>query len=240
MRRRIAPMSAPNPYNENRSMLFNHLKRGFVVFIDPLIQHFINRGYHPDTFTIAGVIFNTIAGVLYAFGFIFEGALVMLFGSTTDLIDGQLARKRNEVSKAGALLDSTLDRYSESAVLVGLVWYFASIGWTVTAVVAALAIAGSLMVSYVRARAEGLGFECNVGFMQRPERVIFLAAASVFGEFFSTPNGTVAAALWLLAIGTHYTTFERMIHVRRKALAEDRERRDADKSEGKAVDTRGS
>jgi len=222
-------------------MFFSHLKRGFVVFIDPLIQHFISRGYHPDTFTIAGVVFNVIAGVLYAFGFIFEGALVMVFGSLTDLIDGQIARLRNEVSKAGALLDSTLDRYSESAVLVGLVWYFASIGWNVTATIGALAIAGSLMVSYVRARAEGLGFECKVGSMQRPERVIFLGAASVFGVFFSTPNGTVAAALWVLAIGTHYTTFERMIHVRRKALAEDRQRRDTDKPErDEAVDTRGS
>lgn len=217
-------------------MFFNHLKRGFVVFLDPLIQHFISKGYHPDTFTIAGVVFNIIAGILYGFGFIFEGALVMLFGSITDLIDGQIARLRDEVSKAGAFLDSTLDRYSETAVLVGLVWYFVSIGWNITALVGAVAIAGSLMVSYVRARAEGLGFECKVGFMQRPERVIFLAAASVFGVFLSTPNGTVAAALWLLAIGTHYTTFERMIHVRRKALVEDQKHRKARKKDAESVE----
>jgi CDP-diacylglycerol---glycerol-3-phosphate 3-phosphatidyltransferase len=202
-------------------MLLSNLKRGFLIFIDPLMNYLISKRYTPDTFTILGLIFNIIAAVFYSFGLFFEAGVVMAFGSTTDVIDGQLARRTGAVSTAGAILDSVLDRYSEVFVLTGLLIHYAFIGWNVTVAVAAVAIAGSLLVSYVRARAEGLGFDCRVGFMQRPERVIFLATASVFGVFLGSPDGTVAAALWLLAAGTHYTTIERMIYVRRLAKIRD-------------------
>jgi CDP-diacylglycerol---glycerol-3-phosphate 3-phosphatidyltransferase len=203
-------------------MFFSHLKRGFNLFIAPLVDHFIRKGYHPDTFTILGLVFNTIAAVLYAFGRFFEAGLIMCMGSSTDLIDGQIARSRGTISTAGALLDSSLDRYSETVVLTGLIVYYSLIGWVGTVLAAALTISGSMMVSYVRARAEALNYDCQVGFMQRPERVIFLAAASVYGPFLGTANATVAAALWLMAIATHYTSFERIIHVRRIAKEFDR------------------
>lgn len=198
-------------------MFFSQLKRGFTVLLDPLVTYFIRRGLHPDTFTILGLVFNSCAGVLYGFGLFFEGGLVMLFGSITDLVDGQMARRRDEVSIGGALLDSALDRYSEIVVLTGLLVHYSIIGWKVSVVAAALTISGSLMVSYVRARGEGLNIECRVGFMQRPERIIFLSAASVFGFFLGSPDATVAATLWVMGAATHFTTIERVAYIRRVA-----------------------
>ena len=202
-------------------MFFGNLKRGFAVFIDPLVRLFVERGYNPDTFTVLGLFFNLIAAILYAIGLFFEGGLVMLFGSISDTVDGQIAREAGRGSAGGALLDSCLDRYSEAVVLIGLAAYYAKIGWVITAAVAVAALIGSLMVSYVRARAEGLGYECKVGLMQRPERIIFLAAASVFGVFLGTPREQVAAALWVMAVLTNVTTFERIVHVRRLARKRD-------------------
>jgi len=213
-------------------MFFSHLKRGFQVFIDPLVRHFIRRGYHPDTFTILGFFFNCIAAVLYGMGLFFEGGLVMLFGSITDIIDGQVARKTGRGSSGGALLDSCLDRYSEAVVFIGLTVYYARIGWVVTSAVAGVALTGSLLVSYVRARAEGLGYECKVGLMQRPERIIFLTACSVFGVFLGTPNEHVAAAIWVMAVLTNLTTFERIVHIRRLSR-----RREAARSMASSVPT---
>jgi CDP-diacylglycerol--glycerol-3-phosphate 3-phosphatidyltransferase len=197
--------------------MFSDLKLGFQVFIDPLVKHFIHRGYNPDTFTVLGFVFNATAAVFYAFGFFFEGALIMLFGSTTDLIDGQIARQTGGTTDGGALLDSVLDRYSEAVVLMGLAFHYANIGWKVTGLLSIAALTGSILVSYVRARAEGLNYECKVGLMQRPERVIFLAAATIFGVFLGTPNQHVAAAIWIMAILTNLTTGERVLHVRRAA-----------------------
>jgi len=196
-------------------MFFIQLKRGFSVLIEPIVDHFIDRGYRPDTFTILGFIFNSAAGTLYAMGLFFEAGLVMIFGSSTDLIDGQIARRGGQTTAGGALLDSSLDRYSEVTVMLGLTVHYMLAGWFVTAAVAVLALAGSLMVSYVKARAESLNYDCEVGLMQRPERIIFLSACSVFGVLLGSPDAHVAAAIWFMAILTNITTFERIIHVRR-------------------------
>ena len=196
-------------------MFFAQLKRGFVVLIEPIVDRFIEKGYHPDTFTILGFAFNAIAAVLYGMGLFFEGGLVMVFGSSSDLIDGQIARRGGQGSAGGALLDSSLDRYSEVVVLIGLIVHYMLIGWFVTVVATAMALAGSLMVSYVRARAESLDYECGIGLMQRPERIIFLAACSVFGVFLGSPDAHVAAAIWIIAILTNITTFDRILYVRR-------------------------
>jgi len=198
-------------------MFFTQLKYGFGLFLRPFVEHCIRRGYHPDTFTILGFVFNVFAGVLYAFGLFFEGGLVMIYGSSTDVVDGQIARRTNKSSPGGSLLDSSLDRYSETAVLLGIAIHFAVIGWLVTVAVTVLALAGSLMVSYVRARAEGLGYECRVGIMQRAERLVFLSGCSVFGSLLGMPDGNVAAAMWVMALLTNLTTIERITHVRKAA-----------------------
>ena len=93
-------------------MFFTQLKYGFSLFLRPYVEHCVRRGYHPDTFTIAGFAFNVIAGVLYAFGLFFEGGLVMIYGSATDVIDGQIARRTNRSTAGGSLLDSSLDPVS--------------------------------------------------------------------------------------------------------------------------------
>ena len=201
-------------------MFFTQLKYGFALFLRPYVDHCIRRGYHPDTFTILGFVFNVFAGVLYAFGYFFEGGLVMIYGSATDVIDGQIARRTNRSSPAGSLLDSSLDRYSETAVLLGIAIHYTVIGWHGTVAVTVLALAGSLMVSYVRARAEGLGYQCRVGIMQRAERLIFLSGCSVFGVLLGMPDGNVAASMWVMAFLTNMTAVERIIHVRKVANSE--------------------
>jgi phosphatidylinositol phosphate synthase len=198
-------------------MFFTKLKLGLVVFLEPIVDRWVEKGYHPDTFTILGFVFNLVAGVLYGFGMFFEGGLLMIYGSALDVVDGQIARRTKMTGASGSLLDSTVDRYSEIAVLVGIGVHYASIGWVVTSGVVALALAGSLMVSYVRARAEGLGYECNVGVMQRAERLVFLSATSVFGALLGSPDAHVASAMWVMAFLTNLTAFERVVHVRKQA-----------------------
>jgi CDP-diacylglycerol---glycerol-3-phosphate 3-phosphatidyltransferase len=202
-------------------MFFTKLKLGLIVFLEPLVDRWVEKGYHPDTFTILGFAFNLVAGILYGFGMFFEGGLLMIYGSALDVVDGQVARRTKVTSPSGSLLDSSVDRYSEIAVLVGIGVHYASIGWVTTVGVASLALAGSLMVSYVRARAEGLGYECNIGVMQRAERLVFLSAASVFGALLGSPDAHVAAAMWVMAFLTNLTAFERVVHVRKLAKQDD-------------------
>ena len=204
-------------------MFFTNLKTGFVVFLEPVISYCIRMGIHQDFFTVLGFVLNVISGVLFGFGLFVEGGLLMIYGSSTDIIDGSIARRTNRSSPAGSILDSSLDRYSEIAVFLGIAVHYAAMGWYVTVGVVILALAGSLMVSYVRARAEGLGFECSVGVMQRAERLIFLAAACVFGTFLGFPDANVAAVMWALAFLTNLTAVERIRHVRREAFLREKE-----------------
>jgi CDP-diacylglycerol--glycerol-3-phosphate 3-phosphatidyltransferase len=113
-------------------------------------------------------------------------------------------------STFGALLDSTLDRYSEIFVAFGITVFFVRNGWVMTSAILFFALAGSLMVSYVRARAEGLGETCKVGLMQRPERVLAIAAGGIIGV------KTLAVVMWIIAFLTHFTVAERLWHVWKK------------------------
>ena len=198
-------------------MFFTNLKAGFVLFLEPVIQYCVDKGLHQDFFTILGLVLNVISGVLYGFGLFVEAGMLMIYGSSTDVIDGSIARRTNRSSAGGSILDSSLDRYSEIAVFLGIAVHYAVLGWYVTVGIVILALSGSLMVSYVRARAEGLGFDCKVGVMQRAERLIFLAAASIFGTFLGTPDAHMAAVMWALAFLTNLTALERIRFVRREA-----------------------
>jgi CDP-diacylglycerol--glycerol-3-phosphate 3-phosphatidyltransferase len=135
------------------------------------------------------------------------GGLLVLPVSLFDGVDGTLARYTGKTSKFGAFLDSTLDRYEEGALFCGLLWHFATIGSRQGAILAAVALFGSLAVSYTRARAEGLDVECKVGLFTRVERIVALSIGLMLGLPIPT--------LWLLAIMTHFTALQRIWHVRR-------------------------
>src|SRR5437868_11139379 len=133
----------------------------------------------PNQVTVVGLALTFFAAGLIAFGHLRWAGLVLILAATCDILDGALARSTNAAYAYGAFLDSTLDRYSEGAVYLGLAAYFLTIDgalqrWLVLATLAALA--GSFLVSYVRARAQSLGFTCKTGLFQRPERIVFTVA----------------------------------------------------------------
>lgn len=173
---------------------------------------FLGRlGLTPNALTVIGSVLAASVGLLIAQGwFIAAGAGLLLF-SATDALDGALARATNRVSVFGAFLDSVCDRCAEAAVFLGLVWWYSSSGNTAGVVLAYLALVGSLMVSYARARAEGIGLQvADVGWFQRPERIIALGIGLLAAAFAPI---VLEAILLLLAILTALTVIQRVRHV---------------------------
>jgi CDP-diacylglycerol--glycerol-3-phosphate 3-phosphatidyltransferase len=178
----------------------------------------------PNQITVFGTALTFVAAVLAASGHLLLGGIVLAFAGTFDILDGALARSSGRSYPYGAFLDSTLDRYSEGAMYIGLIAYFVSAGgplekWLVVATGAALA--GSFLVSYVRARAQSLGFTCETGLFARPERVVVTVIGLVFGGV------VLAAVVFLLAILTNLTALQRIREVwlqgRAQRLARERE-----------------
>src|SRR5688572_27014150 len=181
----------------------NALPRGWVT---PLAIALGKLGFTPNALTILGLILSIIAGVVLSLGYMLWGGMLVLIAGLFDLMDGTLARHTQKASPFGAILDSTFDRYGEAAALLGLSVYYMVQGQTMEVVLIYLAIVGSLMVSYVKARAEGLGFSCNVGLFTRPERVFILALCLIIGQ--------VQIGIWLLAIFANFTAMHRLLHVK--------------------------
>jgi len=177
---------------------------------------FLGRlGLTPNALTVIGSVLTGAVGILVAQGwFVAAGVCLWLF-SATDTLDGALARATNRVSTFGAFLDSVCDRYAEAAVFLGLIWYYQSASNSWGVVLAYLALVGSLMVSYARARAEGVGLQAaEVGWFQRPERIITLGIALLLTPLYPP---ILLAALALLTVLTTVTVLQRVVHVARSA-----------------------
>jgi CDP-diacylglycerol--glycerol-3-phosphate 3-phosphatidyltransferase len=162
----------------------------------------------PNTLTLLGFLFNIIVAWVLAQGHLFLGGFLVIICSAFDLLDGALARVTGRVTAFGAILDSTLDRFSEAALLFGLSVFYLVQYRIPEVLLIYVVLVGSLAVSYVRARAEGLGLECEVGLLARPERVIILALGLIFNQ--------VLIALWILAVLTHVTVGQRLLHLWRQ------------------------
>lgn len=177
-------------------------------FTDPLVAPLAAIGVTPNMISVVGFAGNVAAGCLAAGGHFLAAGIVMLIFSALDLLDGALARRTGTVTRFGAVFDSVLDRLSEAAVLAGLLFHFTEIGGhTMEIALIYAAIVGSIMVSYVRARAEGIGLELREGLFTRAERVILLAGALIVGSF------TILWALWILAVLSHLTAAQRVYNV---------------------------
>jgi CDP-diacylglycerol--glycerol-3-phosphate 3-phosphatidyltransferase len=191
----------------------NWARKNLSPLLDPVIAAVARTGISPNALTVGGFLLNIIAGVLIAIGQPFWGGVVMtVIGMPLDAIDGGVARKLGKQSKFGAFFDSTLDRFAEGALLAGLGYYFAVRGDSLSVAVTFVALIGSFMVSYTRARAEGLGLECKVGLFSRFGRFLLLVAGLLLSPFF--PQSLVVM-VWLMAGLTLYTAVERMLHVYR-------------------------
>jgi CDP-diacylglycerol--glycerol-3-phosphate 3-phosphatidyltransferase len=162
-------------------------------------------GVTPNGLTIIGLVLNVVVAAVLAAGYLTIGGVLLLAAGAFDMLDGALARTTGQMTKFGAFLDSTLDRYSELIVFGGLLLHFQASGLLMEAALVFAAAAGSVMVSYARARAEALGFDCEVGWLPRPERILVLAAGLLLGY--------PAVALGVLAVFTNFTAVQRIVHV---------------------------
>jgi CDP-diacylglycerol--glycerol-3-phosphate 3-phosphatidyltransferase len=170
-------------------------------------------GFSPNALTIVGSVLTASVGLLVAEGWFLAAGVCLWLFSLTDTLDGALARATNRVTEFGAFLDSVCDRFAEAAVFFGLVWWYQSGGNTLGVTLAYLALVGSLMVSYTRARAEGVGLKASdVGWFQRPERIVVLGLGLL-----AAPFAPVALLVVLggLAVLTTVTVLQRVLHVAR-------------------------
>lgn len=191
-------------------MGFTEFKQAVRGKIHPVVLVADKLGMTPLAVSLVGLLITALSGWIVARGGLFFGAIVFLIGSGFDMLDGDLARLQGTVSRRGAFLDSCFDRLGEAFLFAGLTWYFATRplgGDPVALVLITWVVVGSLTTSYVRARAEGVGETCTIGFLQRTERVIILAVALMLGRW------AVVPVLWFLAVATLATTVQRIVHV---------------------------
>jgi CDP-diacylglycerol--glycerol-3-phosphate 3-phosphatidyltransferase len=187
--------------------MFSNFGRRFLA---PPVAYIVAKlqalGVTPNGLTYTGFVLTALTALLLAQGKFFWGALLLTVASLFDLLDGSLARATKQSSKFGAFIDSTLDRYSESITFLALAFYYSRTTQHRTELVLIFVILiGSLMVSYTRARAEGLGIECKVGILQRPERIVLLILGLI--------TGWMQPVLWVMAILTNFSALQRIYEV---------------------------
>lgn len=206
-------------------------------FIQPLIEFLSRVGVTPNMVTLIGFVINIFATVVFVYGtnaargdlrYVAWGGAIILLAGLFDMMDGRLARVSKQESRFGALFDSVLDRYSELVMFLGICYYLVAQSYFLSSLFAFIAMIGSIMVSYVRARAEGLGIECKGGLMQRPERVLLVGISAILcglvqsyaGDFKYLIPGTgfpilenitiFTFPIFVMAILTNWTAIQRM------------------------------
>ncbi len=201
---------------EHSFFLSRFFKEYWYWLTGPITKLLIRLRVTPNMISFMGLLLCIVSGVFFYKGMVGPGGWFMIFGATFDMFDGLVARMTNQESKSGAFFDSVIDRYSEGVVLLGLAAYYRN-HWMLFFVV--LALIGSMMVSYTRARGEGVGVDCKAGMMQRPERIVYLGVGSIFSPilaalisvFFHVPADFMTmGAILVIAIFTNITAFERM------------------------------
>lgn len=200
------PSSEPNPHNSRFGIDWHEwLRRQSQLVVVPIARAISRTGLTPNMLTLIGLLLNVGVGAVLAQGYIRLGGGLLLFAAAFDALDGTLARLTNRQSSFGAFFDSTIDRYSEAVVYGGLLVHYLDQGARTETLLIYAAIVGSLMVSYSRARAEGLGLDCKVGLATRLERILIIAAGLILGW--------VTLALWAIAILANLTAAQRIYHV---------------------------
>ena len=195
----------------SRKTFSDYLRLWFKWVLDPIGGFLIRLGLTPNMETILGLIGNTIGAYYLSRGDMLTGGLLVLIMTPIDALDGTMARLRGEPSDFGAYVDSVSDRYSELIIYAGLLYHFLKLGEPLGGLLVFGAASGSVMVSYVKARAEGLGYEARVGLLTRVERYLVLAPSLVFNQLY--------IGLTILAVFAHITAIQRILHVRSHAHA---------------------
>ncbi len=177
------------PNHIHKISMRDKLQKGIYVIINPFVKFLIKAGLTPNMVTVIGFVLNIGVAVVFIFGaeeahrsdlsYVGWAGGLILFAGLFDMLDGQVARLGNMSSTFGALFDSVLDRYSELVMFFGICYYLVAHHFFLSSLFAFMALIGSMMVSYTRARAEGLGIECKGGLMQRPERVVTIGLSAL-------------------------------------------------------------
>lgn len=205
-----------------------YFKEWWVWVTDPIALMFVKMRMGPNVLTFIGFLLSIVAGILFAKGLFGYAGWAMIFGATFDLFDGRVARLSGRETRSGGYFDSVLDRFGEGVCFVGLAYYFRE-SWLLPVTI--IGLIGSTMVSYTKARAEGMGVECKVGSMQRPERIVYMGVASIF-----TPTATILLSTWwtnpppvlvigaliIIALATNATAVYRMIYTMNRLDTDDK------------------
>lgn len=202
---------------EQQTSARKNLQLGIYKVIDPFVKVLIKLGLTPNAVTTIGFVLNVGVAIIFIIGgekgnrgdltYIGWAGALILFAGLFDMLDGQVARLGNMKSTFGALYDSVLDRYSEQVMFLGICYYLVAHHYFLSSIFAFIALMGSMMVSYVRARAEGLGIECSGGLMQRPERVVTIG---VFGIICGVASLYMGGDYKLYIPGIKFHVFETM------------------------------
>jgi CDP-diacylglycerol---glycerol-3-phosphate 3-phosphatidyltransferase len=200
--------------------LLRALEKPFYTAVNPLVQRLIRSGVRPNTITTVGTGLVLVSALAYATGHIRLGGALLLLSGVADTLDGQVARSGAMVTRFGAFYDSTLDRVGDGATFIGIGAFLLTapdVAYRTPAIILCMiAILGSLLVSYARARAEGLGLDCKVGIAQRAERILGVGLASLI--FGAGPHALLLEAMvTLLALASIITVVQRFVYVHRHA-----------------------
>ena len=204
---------------DSSKLLSGGIKSWWVFLMRPIEDFLIERKFRPNVLTITTLVVSALAGWFFHLGMIFIAGVLLLAGSTFDIFDGRVARAQGLNSPKGAFFDSCVDRYSEVLIYLGLLSFFRD---TFFIYIVFLLVSCSMMVSYTKARAEGLGIDCEVGTMQRAERVVYLGVLAAFnflGNIVTFLMGLgnrdylLKLSVIILLLFSFYTSIERMAHV---------------------------
>ena len=219
-------------------MITGAIGAGARRIISAMVRGLARSRINPNVLTFIGLLINIGCGVLYGYGMFFKAGLLMIVANLFDMLDGQVARLRGRVTLFGAFFDSVIDRYSDIIVYVGIMVYYArdtAAHSTLLVALTGLALVGSVMISYSRARAESLDIACKVGFLERPERVVLL----IIGSLTEFDPATVPLlrdiapsinpflhkmpqVLWVIAVLSQWTVVHRVYHTWRELRETDR------------------
>lgn len=192
---------------KERPTLTDRLRLIFKDVLDPIAVFLNKLGIHPNTLTIAGLAGTAIGSFLVAIGEVSLGGLLIMLMGPVDAMDGAVARLRGEPKDFGAFVDSVSDRYSELFIFAGLLWHFQHQSDWIAGMLVFAAAAGSVLVSYVRARAQSLGFEAKIGIFTRVERYLIIGPSLLFH--------IPIVGLAIVAVGANFTALQRIFYVRR-------------------------
>lgn len=192
--------------------MLSHYKDRLTPWSDPLARGLLALRLRPNHLTVLGLGVSLLAALSFARGRQGWGAVLLMLAGLFDFFDGSLARLSGQVTPFGAFLDSVIDRYSDLVVLAGILILFVRGGRPRDVVVTLVALIGTVMVSYTKARAQAIGVACEIGFLERPERLILLIAGGLLG--------LLGPALWVLAVLANVTAIHRILYTRRAARRE--------------------